>query len=131
MLCETTAANRREVHMQELIGGGAIVPITAAAYYGYGRDASFTSMRGHPVKAALIGLRRQGRRPRQRSRSELPCNIVTVNVLDLDLHAIFNGDINPRRVRRTRYTSTTPSGHDRRTRASKVFEKYQDLLADR
>src|SRR4051812_36527312 len=51
--------NRREF-MQGLIGAGAVLPITAAAYYGYGRDASFTSMRGQPVKAALIGCGDEG-----------------------------------------------------------------------
>ncbi|MEI7683607.1 MAG: Gfo/Idh/MocA family oxidoreductase [Planctomycetota bacterium] len=58
-LAEDSRLNRREF-MQGLIGAGTVLPLTAAAYFGYGRDASYRTMRGNPVKAALIGCGDEG-----------------------------------------------------------------------
>ena len=121
------AANRREF-MQGLIGAGAIVPITAAAYYGYGRDASFSAMRGHPVKAALIGCGDEGG-VLANDHDPNYVNIVAVSdIRPSNLTRIFNGDVNPPTIRRRGLKYHY--GHDA-DKNIKVFEKYQDLLADR
>ncbi|HEX3316243.1 MAG TPA: Gfo/Idh/MocA family oxidoreductase [Gemmataceae bacterium] len=120
------AANRREF-MQGLIGAGAIVPITAAAYYGYGRDASFTSMRGHPVKAALIGCGDEGG-VLANEHDPNYVNIVAVSdIRPSNLKRIFDGDV-PANARRRGLKYHYGHNADKDI---KVFEKYQDLLADR
>ncbi len=58
-LANDSRLNRREF-MQGLIGAGSVLPLSAAAYYGYGRDASYRAMRGNPVKAGLIGCGDEG-----------------------------------------------------------------------
>ena len=58
-LAEDGRLNRREF-MQGLIGAGTVLPLTAAAYFGYGRDASYRTMRGNPIKAAIIGCGDEG-----------------------------------------------------------------------
>ena len=120
------AANRREF-MQGLIGATAVVPITAAAYYGYGRDASFTQMRGNPVKAALIGCGDEGG-VLASDHDPHYVNIVAVSdIRPSNLKRIFDGDV-PANARRRGLKYHYGWNADKNI---KVFEKYQDLLADR
>jgi predicted dehydrogenase len=120
------AANRREF-MQGLIGAAAVVPITAAAYYGYGRDASFTQMRGNPVKAALIGCGDEGG-VLASDHDPHYVNIVAVSdIRPSNLKRIFDGDV-PANARRRGLKHHYGWNADKNI---KVFEKYQDLLADR
>src|SRR4051812_27209302 len=56
---EDSRLNRREF-MHGLIGFGSVLPLSAAAYFGYGKDASYREIRRNPVKAGLIGCGDEG-----------------------------------------------------------------------
>jgi predicted dehydrogenase len=120
-------ANRREF-MRGLLGAAAVVPITAAAFYGYDRDSSFTSMRGNPVKAALIGCGDEGG-VLANDHDPNYVNIVAISdIRPSNTKRIFAGDPPPNNARRRGLNYHY--GHDADKRI-KHFEKYQDLLADR
>ena len=102
------------------------MPITAAAYYGYS-NASFTSMSGNPVKAALIGAGDEGG-VLMSDHDPHYVNIVAVSdIRPSNVKRIFDGDV-PANSRRRGLKFHYGWNADKNI---KVFEKYQDLLADR
>ena len=104
------------------------MPITAAAYYGYGRDSSFSAMRGNPVKAALIGCGDEGG-VLVNDHDPNYVNIVAISdIRPSNTKRIFVGDPPPNNARRRGLNFHY--GHDADKRI-KHFEKYEDLLADR
>jgi predicted dehydrogenase len=116
--------NRREF-MQGLIGAGAVLPITAAAYFGYGRDASYRSMRGNPIKAGLIGCGDEGGVLVSEHDPEFVQIVAVSDIRPTNRERIFRGE----GLTSRRKGLTNIYGNDA-TRNIRVHERYQDLLAN-
>ncbi len=116
--------NRREF-MQGLIGAGTVLPLTAAAYFGYGRDAASRGMRGNPIKAGLIGCGDEGGVLASEHDKEYVQIVKVCDIRPTNQARIFDGEgvSSPRKGLNYHY------GNDAR-RDIPVVERYQDILSD-
>jgi predicted dehydrogenase len=114
--------NRREF-MQGLIGAGSVLPISAAAYYGYGRDASYRGMRGRPIKAGLIGCGDEGGVLVGDHDPEFVEIVAVSDIRPSNQKRIFDGE----GLTSRRKGLTAVYGNDAQ-RNIPVLEKYEDLL---
>src|SRR5262249_49756958 len=117
--------NRREF-MQGLLAAGTTLPLTAAAYYGYG-GADFNSMRGNPVKAALIGAGDEGGVLMNEHDPHFVNIVAVCDIRPSNITRISEGD-KPANVRRRGLNFHYGWNAKNNIR---VFEKYKDMLADR
>jgi predicted dehydrogenase len=117
--------NRREF-MQGLIGAGSVLPLSAAAYYGYGRDASYRGMRGRPIKAGLIGCGDEGGVLVTDHDPEFVQIVAVSDIRPTQQRRIFEGE----GLTSRRKGLTAVYGADAQKNIP-VHERYQDLLANR
>lgn len=115
--------NRREF-MHGLIGFGSVLPLTAAAYFGYGKDASYNEIRRNPVKAGLIGAGDEGGVLVSEHDPEFVQIVALSDIRPSNVKRIFDGEGITTRRRGLNYHYGSNARNNIR-----VYEKYQDLLA--
>jgi predicted dehydrogenase len=119
----------RRDFMKGLLAAGAVLPISAAAYFGYNADA----VKDKPVKAALIGSGDEGG---VLIGEHNPKYLEFVAVCDFrpsNQDRIFTGDVDDKGVWkgtvRRGFEHITPYGSEARQKI-KVFTDYRELLND-
>ncbi len=111
--------NRRDF-MKGLIAAGAVVPISAAAYFGYSHD----KVAGKPVKVGLIGAGDEGGVLTGFHNPNYTEIVAVCDIRPTNVERIFDGEAKPPRLGLKRiYGNDCP-------KSIKVYEKYQELLAN-
>src|SRR5215813_8892993 len=109
----------RRDFMKGMLAAGAVLPVSAAAYFGYEK------LRGNPVKAGLIGAGDEGGVLVGEHNPEYLEFIAYSDIRPSNQDRIFKGEENsPRKGFVAKY------GQDARQKI-KLYENYRDLLANK
>jgi predicted dehydrogenase len=116
----------RRQFMQGMIGFGSVLPLSAAAYFGYGRDAAYRDLRNNPVKAALIGCGDEGGVLASDHDPDYVNIVAVCDIRPSNMKRIFDGEGIATRRRGLKYHYGSNAD-----RTIKKFEgDYKDLLND-
>src|SRR5437868_12782117 len=105
--------------MKSMVAGAAVVPVSAAVYFGY------KSLQGKPVKAAIIGAGDEGGVLVGEHNPEYLEFIAYSDIRPYNQERIFNGE--PAGVRKG---FKRIYGNDARDKI-KLYENYKELLANK